>query len=244
MQTDKDTPKDPSSPHIGFPAIDPKTTASTSSPARTPAPLPIEEETTSNDHQHKLPLLRGFLSFAGFVLSVVLLATLINLFVFQSYYVDGTSMTPTLQPNERLIINKMPKTWANITHSHYIPKRGEIVVFNSSLISPENGQHEQLIKRIIGLPGERVVIKDGVVTIYNDANPNGLKPDELLKLELAATDGDIDLVVPKDSLFVCGDNRAPGGSYDSRSDLGPIASDKMVGELVMRLVPLNKAKLF
>ena len=189
-------------------------------------------------------MLRGFLSFAGFVVAVVLLATAINLFVFQSYYVDGTSMTPTLQPNERLIINKTPKTWANITHSHYIPKRGEIVVFNSELISPENGQREQLIKRVIGLPGERVVVKDNKVTIYNKEHPNGFNPDQSLHLNLAPTDGDVDTVVPANEIFVCGDNRIAGGSYDSRSEMGPIPTDKMVGELVMRLVPLNKAKLF
>lgn len=189
-------------------------------------------------------MLKGFLSFMGFVASVVLLATLINLFVFQSYYVDGTSMNPTLDPNERLIINKMPRTWAKVTRSHYIPKRGEIIVFNSSLISPESGQREQLIKRVIGLPGERVVIKSGKVTIFNKEHPNGFNPDETLGLKLEDTDGDVDTVVPDDKLFVCGDNRAPGGSYDSRSDMGPIDSNEVVGELTLRLVPLNKAKFF
>ncbi len=187
---------------------------------------------------------KGFLSFAGFVVSVVILATLINLFIFQSYYVDGTSMTPTLQPNERLIIDKIPRTWAKVTRSHFIPKRGEIVVFNSSLRSPDNGQFEQLIKRVIGLPGERVVVKDGKVTIYNQANPNGFNVDQSLHLNLEASDGMIDEVVPANELFVMGDNRGPGGSYDSRTELGPIPSDQMVGELVMRLVPLNKAKFF
>jgi signal peptidase I len=189
-------------------------------------------------------MLKGFLSFAGFVTSVVVLATLINLFVFQSYYVDGTSMTPTLQPNERLIIDKLPKTWAKLTRSHFVPKRGEIVVFNSTLRSPENGEFEQLIKRVIGLPGERVVVKDGTVTIYNQAHPSGFKVDESLNLTLAATDGEIDEVVPQNELFVMGDNRGPGGSYDSRTDLGSIPSNDMVGELVLRLIPLNKAKIF
>lgn len=189
--------------------------------------------------------LRGFGSFVSFVGSVILLAIVINLFVFQSYYVDGTSMNPTLQPNERLIINKVPRTIARATNSHYIPKRGEIIVFNSSIISTD-GRREQLIKRVIGLPGERVVIDDGKMTIYNQANPKGFDPDNDLHLSLGETDGNrIDVTVPQDELFVVGDNRQPGGSYDSRSnDIGTIPTDDVVGELLIRLLPIDKARFF
>lgn len=188
------------------------------------------------------PLLKGFLSFFSFVLSVVLLATLINMFIFQSYYVDGTSMTPNLQPNDRLIINKIPRTTAKITHGHFTPKRGEIIVFNSNLIGT-NGQREQLIKRVIGLPGDRVVVKDDHITIYDAQHPNGFDPDKQLGLHLDGTFGVTDEVVPANHIFVFGDNRGPGGSYDSR-ELGAIPTDDLVGELVMRIVPLNHAKFF
>lgn len=189
--------------------------------------------------------LRGFGSFISFVGSVILLAIVINLFVFQSYYVDGTSMNPTLQPNERLIINKIPRTIARATHSHYTPKRGEIIVFNSSLISTD-GRREQLIKRVIGLPGERVIIDDGKMTIFNQANPKGFDPDSSLHLTLGETDGNkIDVTVPENELFVVGDNRQPGGSYDSRSnDIGTISTDDIVGELLIRLLPVDKARFF
>jgi len=182
--------------------------------------------------------LRGFVSFAGFIVSIILLALFINLFVFQSYYVDGTSMSPTLHPNDRLIINKMPKTWANLFHKDFIPTRGNIVVFNSPYID-ETGKPEQLIKRVIGLPGERVVIKNGSVTIYNKEHPQGFNPDKELGLTLPVTDGNVDVTVPDGELFVCGDNRERGMSLDSRSDLGTISNKKVIGELSFRIYPIN-----
>lgn len=187
--------------------------------------------------------LRSFLSFAGFVVAVVVLAVLINMYLFQSYYVDGTSMTPTLQSNDRLIIDKIPKTIADITGKPLIPKRGSIMVFNSPLIGAD-GKPEQLIKRIIGLPGERVVVSNGVITIYNKQNPKGFNVDKALGLHLAPSYGDVDEVVPKNQFFVCGDNRGPDGSYDSRVGLGTIPSNQLVGQLLVRVLPLNKAKLF
>jgi signal peptidase I len=190
----------------------------------------------------KHQMLKGFLSFFGFVVSVVVLASLINMFIFQSYYVDGTSMTPTLQPNDRLIIDKVPRTWAKITGSSYTPKRGEVVVFNSNLTGPDGGR-EQLIKRVVGLPGERVVVKDDHVTIYNAMHPKGFDADKELNLHLAGTFGVNDVTVPKGQVFVFGDNRGPGGSYDSR-ELGTIPTKDLVGQLAMRIIPLNHAKLF
>lgn len=207
----------------------------------TPPPTPEDDERTRKK-AHRRQILKGFLSFVGFVASVVVLATLINMFIFQSYYVDGTSMTPTLQPNDRLIINKIPRTLAKIAHAHFIPKRGEVIVFNSSLVGPD-GQREQLIKRVIGLPGDRVVVKNDHVTIYNHDNPKGFDPEKTLNLHLAPTSGEVDTTVPANEVFVFGDNRTPGGSYDSR-ELGPIPTDNLVGELVMRIVPVNHAKFF
>jgi signal peptidase I len=219
------------------PLLDPTEKArTTKKTARRPKTKPFQR------FWKKHQMLKGFLSFFGFVVSVVVLASLINMFIFQSYYVDGTSMTPTLQPNDRLIIDKVPRTWAKVTGSSYTPKRGEVVVFNSNLTGPD-GSREQLIKRVVGLPGERVVVKDDHVTVYNTTHPKGFDADKELDLHLAGTFGVNDVTVPKDQVFVFGDNRGPGGSYDSR-ELGTIPTKDLVGQLVMRIIPLNHAKLF
>lgn len=188
---------------------------------------------------------KGFLSFIVFVVSVVAAAFLINQFVFQSYYVEGTSMTPTLQNNDRLIISKVERTFALATGQPYIPERGQIVVLDSSLVGP-NGQHEQLIKRVIGLPGERVRIENGVVTVFNTAHPQGIDVAQelgLTYLQAAYTEAPIDTTIPAGHVYVMGDNRGENGSYDSRA-FGPVEGNKIQGRLWARVLPLDKARLY
>ena len=60
------------------------------------------------------------------------IAVLLTLFVFQSYQVDGPSMEATLQNNDRLIVWKLPRTWAKVTGHQYIPKRGDVIILNES----------------------------------------------------------------------------------------------------------------
>ncbi len=121
-----------------------------------------------------------------------------------------------------------------------MPDRGEIVVFHN----PRNVDSPQLIKRVIGLPGERVVVNDGNIFIFNSENPNGFMPDKSFGLELDITVGNVDLVVPEGNIFVAGDNRYQGGSLDSRNELGTVPVDLIVGELVLRILPATDVQLF
>src|SRR5579871_5678974 len=100
-------------------------------------------------------------------------ALAIAAFVMQSYQVDGQSMETTLQNNDRLIVDKIPRTWARITHHGYVPPRGDIIIFNQSLDIGGGFGEKQLVKRVIGLPGERVVVDNGSITIYNQQHPQG-----------------------------------------------------------------------
>lgn len=190
--------------------------------------------------------MKAFLSVLAFIGGVIVAAALINQFIFQSYYVDGTSMVPTLHNNDRLIIDKVERTIAHAGGKKYIPQRGQIVVLDSSLVD-QSGHNEQLIKRVIGLPGETIKIStEGVVTIHNKEHPEGFNPNETLgltNLEPAAVDSAIDLTIPDNQIFVMGDNRAPGGSFDSRA-FGPVDSDKIQGRLLARIFPLDKTKLY
>jgi signal peptidase I len=173
------------------------------------------------------------------------IAFAIAAFVIQSYQVDGESMQNTLQNNDRLIVNKLPRTLSRVTHKAYVPKRGDIIVFNQTLIQDIGvSGDKQLIKRVIALPGEQISIQDGVVIVYNKDHPQGFNPDKTTGYKLSAvnTSGFVNKqTVPKGNIFVLGDNRP--NSEDSRY-FGPINTNKIVGRLILRIVPLNKIDSF
>lgn len=175
-----------------------------------------------------------------FILAPVF-ALLMILFVFQSYVVDGSSMEPTLQNGNRVFILKLPKTFDNLKGQEFIPTRHEIIVFKKP-----SDPGTQLIKRVIGLPGDRVVVRDGKITVYNAQNPNGFDPDANTDYgaTLEPTVGNVDIMVGDNELFVCGDNRAPGGSLDSRSGLGLVPVQNIVGRLWIRYFPLSEFKVY
>ena len=181
-------------------------------------------------------------------IAVLLIAPLVALFltsfVFQSYQVDGPSMQTTLFNNDRLLVWKLPKTWSRITGHQYVPNRGDVVIFvERGLADLNQPGGKQLIKRVIGLPGERVVVKDNQVTVYNKAHPDGFMPDKTLPYGkvIKETANNVDTVVPEGQIFVMGDNRPD--SLDSRS-FGPVDLHDVVGKLLMRVWPVNQAKTF
>lgn len=183
----------------------------------------------------------------GILLLAPLIALLLTMYVFQSYQVDGPSMEQTLQNEDRLIVWKLPRTIARISGNQYVPARGDIVILNESGLSDytNSGDTKQLVKRVIGLPGDHVVIKDGLITIYNAQNPNGFNPDKTLAYGKAAsltpiTDS-VDVQLSETELFVCGDNRS--NSLDSRA-FGPIQTEQVVGKLVARIFPLENMQTF
>jgi signal peptidase I len=182
----------------------------------------------------------------GIIAASLLVAVFIILFVFRSYQVDGPSMQNTLHNNDKLIIWKVPRTWSSITGHDYIPNRGDIIVFNESGLSQfDQEDSKQLIKRVIGLPGDKVVVKNGKITIYNKSHSHGFDPDKTLPYgknnKIPYTAGEVTVKLGPHQIFVCGDNRPD--SLDSRS-FGPITADQIVGKLVLRVFPIGQAKAF
>lgn len=186
---------------------------------------------------------RSVASTVAILLIAPLFALFLISFVFQSYLVDGPSMETTLQNNDRLIVWKVPRTWAKITGNPYIPKRGEVIVFTEPGLEEFGQKSKQLIKRVVALPGERVVVKDGVLTVYNDEYPEGFQPDQNDKEGTIAdtTSGSVNVTVPEGHVFVVGDNRS--NSLDSRA-FGTVSADNIVGKLTLRFMPLSEARRF
>jgi signal peptidase I len=175
------------------------------------------------------------------IVLALIVAVLIRYLIFAPTIVKGESMVPTLQENNRLIAERISVLTGKIPH------RGDIVTFEaptSEYFEPRNTIAEKLmytfflkkdyIKRVIATEGERVQIKDGKVFV----NGEELKEPYLDNVATEVFAGDFsDLVVPKGTIFVLGDNR--GNSTDGRK-FGPISLKTVEGRVVFRFWPLNE----
>lgn len=153
-------------------------------------------------------------------------------------------MAPTLHTNDRLIISKVERTAALVRQTPYIPERGQIVVINGEA-SPESfGRAPELIKRVIGIPGDTIEITEGVVTVTT-ASGARFRSDEALGLDLGRTysEKDLSVTVPQGHIYVLGDNRARGGSLDSRS-FGVVDASLVDGRLWARIMPFSGRRVF
>ncbi|MBU4331641.1 signal peptidase I [Patescibacteria group bacterium] len=154
----------------------------------------------------------------------------VRYFLIQPFYVKGASMEPSFYDHEYLIINE-------IVYRFEEPGRGDIVVFKYP-----RQPSQYFIKRIVALPGERVQIKDGKVTIFNKQYKNGHTLDESdYLIDSLLTSGEVDVVLEDDEYFVLGDNR--NSSLDSRT-FGPVPRKNIVGRTWLRGWPLNRITRF
>jgi signal peptidase I len=217
------------------------------------SPMPPDQRPDYVSLQHRLPQLpqepprsestKSILSTLAIIIIAPFVALLLTVYVFKTYEVDGPSMSTTLHNNDLILVLKLPKTIAQITNNHYIPKRGEIIVFYSSRAqgSFQTDNRKQLIKRVIGIPGDRVIVRDGLVTVYNKDFPEGFNPDKVEDHgdNTVNTSGTVDITVKQNEVFVLGDNRA--NSLDSRA-IGTIPSNDIIGELAIKIFPLRSSK--
>jgi signal peptidase I len=155
---------------------------------------------------------------AGTIVPAIVIALLIHVFLAQATRVYGQSMEPNLHTDERLVIEKF-------SYHFHGPRRGDVVVLRDP-----GGTPELLIKRVVGLPGERVTLADG--RVYIDGKP--LKEPYL---DQSTQGGGRSWVVPPLSVFVMGDNRS--ASRDSRI-FGPVPLEELVGRALLRYWPLGE----
>lgn len=189
------------------------------------------------------PGLKDILGILAFIAAVLLGAALINQFLFRSFNVSGPSMEPTLYTGDRLIVNRVPVTWAQLQGQDFVPERGQIVVFHNPHWMP-GGLDEYIVKRVIAFPGERVTVTGGVMKVYNQENPDGFLVDEAYPGPTSPTHGEVDTIVPEDELFVAGDHRQEGFSLDSREGLGTIPYGDLIGPVTIRIYPFTQFQVF
>jgi len=193
------------------------------------------------------PHIKDILNFFVFIMLVMIGTIVINTFIFRSFSVQGHSMDTTLSDGDRLIVNRIPITAAQVQNQSYVPDRGDIIVFKNPRFV-EGAFDEYIVKRVIAFPGERVTVNDGTLTVYNDEHPNGYQPDIDWRKDgvgpQTPTSGFVDTIVTEDTLFVSGDNRIDNNSYDSRSGLGLIPYYDVVGPVAIRIWPVTQFDFF
>jgi len=204
------------------------------------------------------PGIKDTLSMVIFIVVVIVGTILLNTLVFRSYNVVGTSMEDTLHPGDRIIVNRLAVSVAHFMGQEFVPDRGQIIIFanggNSDRLTCEantNIKDQYIIKRTIAFPGERVQVRDGILTVWTDPNDDStaFHPDDYTRISPTdgpkePTDGAIDVIVPPGELFVSGDNRVGEHSYDSRNGLGTIPLCRIVGPAALRLFPVNAFRTF
>lgn len=171
-----------------------------------------------------------------FIIAIPLIAVLITAMVFHFYRVDGTSMQNTFQDRDLLLVEKLGKSGSLIFRNEYIPKRYDVIVFKEPDFSDE-----ELVKRVVGVPGDEVRIKNNQAVVYNSRNPGGIKVDDNMPagtklIKETEKMNDLDVKVAKDEIFVLGDNRP--GSADSRF-YGQVKTKNITGRVIVRLLPFK-----
>ncbi len=176
-----------------------------------------DSETTQSQSRGGLKIISWLREIAESILPALAIVLVVNVFLAQATRVEGQSMEPNLHNNERLIIEK-------ISYRLREPQRGDVVVIKRPSSS------EPLIKRVIGLPGDRVEVRDGKVYINGHAYEEPYLDQETWGSYALET-------VPEEHVFLLGDNRR--ASNDSRS-FGVVPFDDIIGRAWLRYWPLEE----
>lgn len=180
-----------------------------------------------------------------FLLAVVIIIP-VRVFLFQPFFVQGSSMEPNFEDGQYLVVSEFGYKQTDVdlvnnfhftVHPFKTIERQDVVVFRY----PKNPE-QFFIKRVIGLAGESVEIRQGRIIIYNTAHPEGFVLNESSYIGLNILTQDMPKTkVGSDDYFVMGDNRM--FSYDSRA-FGPINKDKIIGRVLLRAWPVGQLSVY
>jgi signal peptidase I len=190
-------------------------------------------DTGRKDHQHGLKVIREWIVVVGVALGIALL---VRGFLLQQFYISGPSMESTMFQDNRVLVNKLSYRLHDI-------RRGDVVVFDRITTDGEVIQHDDLIKRVIALPGETIEIHECVVSIDGKELPEPYLNDydvQQVNLEDRCRVPELEPIkVSEDHIFVMGDNRPQ--SFDSRM-FGEIETELVVGRAFGLIWPLSDAR--
>ncbi len=196
-------------------------------PAPEPAPEPEPETEPHTDRATRLRQRRArtrkqVIEWIALVGGALLLALLIKTFLVQAFYIPSDSMYPTLKTDDRVLVNKL-------SYKLHDVHRGDIVVFSKP--PKELSNIKDLVKRVVGLPGETVEAHDNHVYVDRRRLPENYLPDGTVTTDFEP------VTIPKGHVFVMGDNRTR--SEDSRV-FGPVRESTIVGRVFLRIWPPNR----
>ena len=183
---------------------------------------------------------RWIVELVGVVVVAILVAALLRTFVVATYSIPSGSMEPTLQIGDRIVVNKLSY------HLHGVD-RGNVVVFSTPPAEDCAGPPvSDLVKRVIGLPGEIISLANGRVFINGHLLPETFLPPDVRNDTYPGPSGNTYSLhhayrIPTGDVFVMGDNRPQ--SCDSRY-WGPIRESTIVGKVDMRIWPLSRLGFF
>ena len=201
----------------------------------------LHSGTEIEEGEQKKKTMKSFLEWGAVILGALLVAFLIKTFLMQAYYIPSSSMTPTLQVGDRVLVNKLSYEVGDIG-------RGDLVVFGRP--ATESTGKTDLIKRVIGLEGELIEIIEGRIYItQSESSSRQLLVEPYLasttytrgfdNTDLCEKATENSCLIPDNHVFVLGDNR--DGSRDSRF-FGPIDENTVVGRAFIRLWPISSLK--
>lgn len=205
-------------------------------PADAPAAAPATTSAEVEETKRLTPQQRNLVEWVGVIGGAIVIAVVVRLFFFQTFWIPSPSMSPTLVRNDRVLVNKL-------SYKLHDVHRGDVVVFKRPPYETDTTVKD-LIKRVIGLPGERISVVDSVVKIngkalkepYTHGLPSVYQPG-CGSGPVTGIDTEKGLLIPAHHIFVMGDNRV--NSSDSRC-FGPIDEDLVVGRAFFIMWPPSK----
>jgi signal peptidase I len=166
---------------------------------------------------------RQAIEWALLVVGALVIALVIKTFLFQAFYIPSASMDPTLKVHDRVLVNKLSY------HLHPV-HRGDIIVFKAPAVE-RTAQIKDLVKRVVGLPGDVISARSGHVYINDRLLKEPYLPKGTTTEDLPRT------VIPPGNYYMMGDNRA--ASSDSRV-FGPIPRSTIIGRAFVKMWPLSR----
>jgi signal peptidase I len=175
---------------------------------------------------------RSVIEWSVVIVGAVIVALVIKTFLFQAFYIPSPSMEPTLRVGDRVLVNKL-------SYDAHDINRGDIIVFRRPPNADQGpGEVEDLIKRVIALPGETVEVRNGHVFIDGKLLNEPYLPEGTLTPAFETVSGcSPSCTIPKGEVFVLGDNR---GNSSASNRFGPISDDLVVGRAFVRVWPLSR----